>query len=91
MFEPFGTMAPIPELAGRRAAPPIDLSQCHALFGRKENKRAEEYFLFANTFLRINFTGDILLSRLRRELCPNALRNFRIFALEFFAGSLLYL
>jgi len=44
-------MAPIPELAGRRAAPPIDLSLCHALFGRKENK-SRKIYIFANTFLR---------------------------------------
>jgi hypothetical protein len=60
MFEPFGTMAPIPELAGRRAAPPIDLSQPHALFGRKE-KESRKILIFANTFLRINFTGNIFI------------------------------
>jgi len=45
-------------LAGRRAAPPIDLSQSRALFGRKE-KKSRRIFLFANTFLRINPAGDI--------------------------------
>jgi len=44
-------MAQIPELAGRRAAPPIDLSLCHGLFGRKEKRKPKD-FNFANTFLR---------------------------------------
>jgi len=58
MFEPFGTMAPIPELAGRRAAPPIDLSLCHALFGRKETKEPKNIFIYQHLFKK-NSTGDI--------------------------------
>jgi len=50
MFEPFGTMAPIPELAGRRAAPPIDLSLPRALFGRKENKEPKNIFYLPTPF-----------------------------------------
>jgi len=38
-------------VAGRRAAPPIDLSLCHGLFGRKEKRKPKD-FNFANTFLR---------------------------------------
>jgi len=81
MFELFGTMAPIPELAGRRVAPPIDLSQSRALFGRKENK-SRRIFIFANTFLRKTPLA-IFFTPPDRELCPNSLRNFRILLLYF--------
>ncbi|MCL5432357.1 MAG: hypothetical protein M1484_04705 [Patescibacteria group bacterium] len=57
MFEQFRRYAPIPELAGRRAAPPMEKAPCHALFGRKE-KESRKILFFTNTFLR-KTTGDI--------------------------------
>ena len=44
-------MAPIPELAGRREAPPMELVRPLELFGRKEI-RSQRIFIIANTFLR---------------------------------------
>jgi len=71
VFEQFRRYAPIPELAGRRAAPPMDLAQPHALFGRKENKEPKNIFLFANTFFKKTSLA-ISYPAYRRELCPNA-------------------
>jgi len=80
-------MAPIPELAGRRAAPPIDLSLCHGLFGRKEKRKPKD-FNFANTFLRK--TPLAIFCPALRDTLPKREGIFRIFAIELFAGSLLY-
>jgi len=50
MFERFRRYAPIPELAGRRAAPPMDLAQYRALFGRKENTEPKNIFICQHLF-----------------------------------------
>jgi len=86
MFELFGTMAPIPEWAGRRAAPPIDLPLCHGLFGRKEKRKPKDFKFYQHLFKK-NPTGDIF-SAYGGDFAQT---RKRIFALEFFTGSLILL
>jgi len=75
MFEPFGTMAPIPEWAGRRAAPPMDLSQSHALFGRKETKEPKIIFIYQHLFKKTPLAIFLFISPALRDTLPKH-KNF---------------
>jgi len=85
MFEPFGTMAPIPEWAGRRAAPPIDLSQSHALFGRKETKEPKNIFICQHLFNIFNPLA-IFFPRHRRGFAQTH-KEFQNFCSCIFCGQ----